>query len=112
MKALVKQKVKSRLKKGDTVIITVGKSKGETGQLEKINQKSGRAYVSNTNVYKKHQKPGQGSEEGGIIEKAMPVDVSNIAYLDPKTKKATKIGYKTEDGKKVRFAKASGTILS
>lgn len=112
MKAPVKEKYKYRLRKGDPVIVTVGKSKGETGKVERIDGKSGRVFVSGTNIYKKHQKPGQVSEEGGIIDKSMPLDLSNVAYVDPESKKATKIGYKIDDGKKVRFAKASGTILS
>lgn len=112
MKALVKQKSKFRLKKGDPVIITNGKNKGEFGEIEKIDSKKGKVFIAGKNISKKHQKPGQGSEEGGIIDKVMPLEISNVAYQDPKTKKATKIGYKLDDGKKVRFAKASGSILA
>ena len=100
-----------RLLKGDEVVVTVGKSKGETGKIESVDYKKQRVYVTGLNISKRHTKPGTTTEEGGIIDKVMSIHVSNVAYLDPKTKKATKLGYKTQDGKKVRFAKASGTVL-
>lgn len=100
-----------RLRKGDEVIVTVGKCVGQTGKIDRIDSKTGRVYVGNLNLSKRHTRPNMSNQQGGIIEKAMPLDISNVMLLDPKTKKPTRIGYKTESGKKVRYAKASGSIL-
>ena len=97
--------------KGDEVVVLNGKSKGETGKIDKVDKKSGKVFVSGVNISKRHTRPGTTNEEGGILDKAMPLDISNVALVDPKSKKATKVGYKLQDGKKVRFAKASGTVL-
>ena len=102
----------TKLKKGDQVMVTVGRSKGQTGTVERLDHKNDKIVVSNVNIYKRHQKASQENPEGGIIEKPMPLHISNVAFLDPKTKKATRLGYKLESGKKVRFAKASGSVLS
>ena len=106
-----KYQVKSRLKEGDEVVVLTGKSKGETGKIAKINFKSGTVEVAGVNVAKRHTRPGTVNEEGGILDKDMPLNLSNVALVDPKTKKATKVGYKVEGDKKVRVAKASGTAL-
>jgi large subunit ribosomal protein L24 len=106
-----KYQKKSKLKKGDNVIVLSGRSKGSTGTIDTVDLKKDRIFVGGVNLYKKHQKADM-AEEAGIIEKVMPLHISKIALVDPKTKKATRVGYKIEDGKKVRFAKASGTILS
>ena len=112
MKEQSKYQRKCRLKKGDEVVITTGRSAdGKTGKIDRIDLKKNRVYVGGLNIAKRHTKPGQGQEEGGIIDKVMPVDISNVAFVDPKTKKPTRIGYKLQDGKKVRYAKASGTII-
>lgn len=107
-----KQQIKCKILKGDEVIVLTGRSRGTTGNVERVDRKHGKVYVSGVNLYKRHQKPSMQHPDGGIVEKPMPVDVSNVAYLDPKTKKPTRLGYKVDEaGKKVRFAKASGTIL-
>lgn len=106
-----KYQEKIRLKKGDDVVVLTGKSKGETGKIDRVDAKHMRVFVGGINLAKRHTKPGMNGEEGGIIEKSMPVHVSNVALVDPSTKKATRVGYKIEDGKKVRFAKASGKII-
>ena len=107
-----KQQVKCKIHKGDEVVVLTGRSRGVTGNVERVDRKHGKVYVAGANLYKRHQKPSMLHPEGGIVEKPMAIDVSNIAYIDPKTKKATRIGYQTDDsGKKVRIAKASGTIL-
>ena len=112
MKERTKYQTKCRLKKGDEVVITTGRSAdGRTGKIDRIDLKKSRIYISGLNMVKRHTKPGQGNEEGGIIDKVMPVDISNVALVDPKTKKPTRVGYKLQDGKKVRYAKASGTVL-
>jgi large subunit ribosomal protein L24 len=103
--------IKLKIKKGDQVIVTTGKSSGSTGEVIAVYPKENKALVSGVNLVKKHQKPTKESE-GGIISKEAPIHISNIAILDPKTQKATKVGFKIlEDGKKVRFAKSSGEIL-
>ncbi|NRA63498.1 MAG: 50S ribosomal protein L24 [Pseudobacteriovorax sp.] len=112
MAELTKYEVKCKLKKDDEVIVLTGKSKGETGKISRVDRKSGKVFVGGVNISKRHTKPGTTSEEGGILDKVIPLDISNVALVDPKTSKPTRIGYKLQDGKKVRFAKASGTVLS
>ncbi len=103
---------KLKLKKGDKVVITTGKDKGFTGEITKVMPKANKVIVANANVFYKHTKASKESE-GGIIKKEMPIHISNLAILDPKEHKATKVGFKfLEDGSKVRYAKLSGEILS
>lgn len=106
-----KYQEKIRLKKGDEVVVLTGKDRGQTGKIDRVDPKARRIFVSGLNIAKRHTRPGSSAEEGGIIDKAMSLDVSNVALVDPKSKKPTRIGYKTQDGKKVRFAKASGAVL-
>jgi len=104
--------IKQKLKKGDTVIVVTGKDKGKTGEILRIFPVEGRAIVGGINLVKKHQKPTRDSA-GGIITKEAKIQVSNLAYLDPIKKVATKIGFKIlKDGTKVRFAKKSGEIIA
>lgn len=103
---------KLKIKKGDKVQVVTGKNKGKVGDVLKVFPSENRVIVSGVNLVKKHTKPSQTSE-GGIIQKELPIHVSNVSHVDPKTNEITKIGYKTlEDGKKVRFAKKSGEIIS
>lgn len=103
--------VKLKIKKGDTVIVRTGKDKGKTGKVSLTLPKENKVIVSGINIAKKHQKPSSLSA-GGINNKELPLDVSNVAVLDPKENVATKVGYKLLDnGKKVRFAKKSGEVL-
>ncbi len=102
---------KLKIKKGDRVIVTTGKDKGKTGEVLKILTKKGRAFVQNVNMIKHHQRPTQTSG-GGIVEKEAAIHISNLAHIDPKDDKPTRIGYKTlEGGRKVRFAKRSGEVI-
>lgn len=101
---------KLKIKKGDTVIILSGEDKGKTGEVVKAMPKENKVVVSGINLVKRHQKPSQ-NNPGGIITKEAPVNVSNVSILDPKTGKATKVGYKEEKGKKVRFARKSGEVI-
>ena len=112
MKEKTKYQVKCRLKTGDEVVVLSGKNKGDSGKINRIDRKHDRVYVEGINIAKRHTKPSMGSPEGGIVEKVMPLHVSTVALVDPKTQKPTRIGYKVLDGKKVRFAKKSGTVLS
>ena len=111
MKRATKHTTTCRIRTGDEVIVTAGKSKGETGKVDSIDFKSQRIFVSGVNIAKRHTKPGGQSEESGILDKVMPLDFSNVMLVDPKNGKPTRVGYKVEGDKKVRFAKSSGTIL-
>ena len=100
-----------KIRKGDKVIVIAGADKGKTGTVQKVSVKTNRVVIEGINVHKKHRKPKQNNPEGSIIEIYAPVDVSNVAIVDPKTKKATRVGIKVVKGKKVRVAKASGSQL-
>ncbi len=102
---------KFSVKKGDKVVVLTGKDKGKSGEVVKVIREDRRAIVSGVNMVKRHTRQSQ-TEQGGILEKEAPVDMSNIALQDPKDGKATRVGFKTlEDGRKVRFAKRSGEVI-
>ncbi|MCC8417107.1 MAG: 50S ribosomal protein L24 [Rickettsia endosymbiont of Bryobia graminum] len=104
--------VKLKVRKGDEVIIITGKYKGKKGKILKIFPEENKAIVSGINLVKKHTKATQTSE-GGIISKELPIHISNIAHIDPKSGTHTKVGFKIlEDGSKVRVAKKSGEIIA
>ena len=96
---------------GDKVIVIAGSDKGKVGVIQKVYPKLNKVVVENVNVRKKHKKPTQANPEGSIVEVYAPIDASNVMIVDPKTKKATRIGHKIVKGKKVRVTKASGTVL-
>ena len=101
-------KNKIKLKKGDEVIVLAGKDKGKTGKIVRVFPNVRKVIVTDVNKYKKHQKPGN-NEPGGIIEKDMPLHVSNVAFYDPSSKKGIRVGYAlNKDGKKMRINKKSG----
>ena len=98
-------KNKMKLKKGDEVIVLAGKDKGKTGKISLVRPKIDKAIVSGINKVKKHQKPDN-NQAGGIVEKEMPLHISNIAYHDPTLKQGVKIGFKfSNKGKKIRYNK-------
>lgn len=100
-----------KLKKGDQVIVLAGKDKGRTGEVIEMRPKEGRALVSGINIVRRHQKQSA-SDEGGIVAKEAPMRISNLAFVDPKDGKATRIGFKIlDDGRKVRVAKRSGEVI-
>lgn len=102
---------KFRVKKGDKVVVLTGKDKGKSGEVLRVIREERRALVSGVNMVKRHTKQTQ-TEQGGIVSKEAPIQLSNIALQDPKDGKATRVGYKTlEDGRKVRFAKRSGEVI-
>ena len=102
---------KLKIKKGDKVVVIAGKDKGKQGEVLRVIPTENRAVVSGVNVAKRHTKQ-TASQEGGILQKSMPIHISNIALRDPKDGKPTRIGYKTlADGKKVRVAKRSGEVI-
>ena len=98
---------KLKLKKGDEVIVLTGKDKGKTGKIVKVLPKQMKAIVSEINRVKKNQKPDN-NQTGGIIDKDMPIHISNLLFYDPQLKKGVRIGYKLNDNKKVRINKSSG----
>ncbi|MBL4614979.1 MAG: 50S ribosomal protein L24 [Magnetovibrio sp.] len=100
----------SKIKKGDKVVVLTGRSKGKTGEVMSVNPDENRAFVQGVNMVKRHTRPTQMSE-GGIVEKEAPIHLSNIAHLDPKDDKPTRVGFKDVDGRKVRYAKRSGEAL-
>jgi len=100
-----------KIKKGDKVIVIAGADKGKTGTVQKVNTVTNRVVVEGVNVRKKHRKPKQNNPEGSIVEIYAPIDASNVALVDPKTKKATRVGYDVVKGKKVRVTKASKSQL-
>ena len=103
--------VMRKIKKNDTVIVIAGKDKGRTGSVTKI--VGDRAYVDGINMVKKHQKPNpQANVQGGIIEKEAPIQLSNVAILNPETNKADRVGIKIlNDGTKVRFYKSTNEVI-
>ena len=101
-------KNKIKLKKGDEVIVLTGKDKGKKGKIVRVIPDIRKVIVGDINKYKKHQKPGN-NEPGGIVEKDMPLHVSNVAFYDSKSNKGARIGYSfNKDGKKIRLNKKSG----
>ena len=101
-----------KIKKGDSVFILAGKDKGKTGKVLKIFPIKNKALVEGVNMVKKHKKPTS-NNKGGIESMEMPIHLSNVSYLDSKTNKGSRVGFKfLEDGKKIRFLKKSGETIS
>ena len=99
---------KIRLKKGDEVIVLVGKDKGKTGKITLIQPSLNKAIVSGINKVKKHQKPDN-NQAGGIVEKEMPIQVSNLSFYDSTSKKGVKLGYKINNkNEKIRIIRSTG----
>ncbi len=100
----------AKLKKGDKVIVLSGRDKGKEGEIEKILRKEGRAIVGGVNTVIRHVRQSQQSQ-GGRISQAAPINLSNLALVDPSEGGPTRVGFKIVDGEKVRFAKKSGEVL-
>ena len=102
----------NRIRKGDTVVITAGRDKGRTGTVIRVLPDE-RVLVENVNMVKKHMKPNpMRNEPGGIVDKEMPVHVSNVALYNPASAKADRVGFKIlEDGRKVRYFKSDGEVV-
>lgn len=99
----------AKLKKGDKVVVLAGKDKGKQGEITAVFPKENKAVVDGINIAIRHQRQSQTSQ-GGRLPKAMPIDLSNLALMD-KNGKATRVGFREEDGKKVRFAKTTGDVI-
>jgi large subunit ribosomal protein L24 len=102
---------KFRIKKGDKVVVLTGRDKGKSGEVLRVLRDERRVLVQGVNLMKRHTRPRPG-EPGGIIEKEASIHLSNVAHIDPKSQKPTRVGYRIlEDGRKVRYAKRSGEVL-
>lgn len=101
-----------KIRKGDKVVVLTGKDKGRTGEVLRVLPKDDKAVVRGVNQVRRHQRQTQ-SQEGGIITKEAPIHLSNIALVDPKDGKPTRVGFKVQaDGTKVRVAKRSGEVIN
>ena len=101
----------AKIKKGDKVVVLAGRDKGKVSEVISVAPKDEKAIVRGVNMVKRHTRQSQ-TTEGGIISKESTIHLSNLAIADPKTGKPTRVGFKTlEDGRKVRFAKASGDLI-
>ena len=98
-----------KIKKGDTVKVIAGKNKGEEGKVLKVNPSKRKVLVEGINMVTKHMKPSAANQNGGIVQKEAPIDISNVMYLHKG--KPTRVGFKFENDKKVRFAKSTGEVI-
>jgi len=102
----------ARIKKGDQVLVTTGSSKGVQGEVLSVNPTMDKAVVRGVALAKRHTKPSRTNQEGGIVSREMPVHLSNLKLVDPKSGKPTRVGFRVlEDGRKVRVAKATGDVI-
>lgn len=98
-----------KIKKGDTVKVIAGSDSNQEGKVLSVDMKKGKVVVEGLNMITKHSKPSQSNPNGGIIQKEAPIDISNVMYVHKG--KATRVGFKVEDGKKVRIAKSTGEVI-
>ena len=103
--------IKLKIKSGDTVKVIAGDHKGSEGKVLKVDREKNKAIVEGINMVSKHTKRSAKNPQGGIVKKEAPIHISNIALIDPKSKKATRVGIKVEGDKKVRFSKKSNQVL-
>ncbi len=103
--------MKFKIKKGDKVVVISGRDKGKSGEVLSVLRADERVLVQGVNMMKRHTKPRPG-EPVGIVEKEAAIHISNVAHIDPKSQKPTRVGYRIlDDGRKVRFARRSGEVL-
>jgi large subunit ribosomal protein L24 len=105
-----KHECKTKLRKGDEVVVLSGKSRGVVAKIDRIDRKKSRVYLEGKHFHLKHTKPSEASA-GGIVEKPASIHISKVAVVDPETKKPTKIGYRKDGEDKVRFARKSGALI-
>ena len=103
--------IKLKIKSGDIVRVIAGDHKGSEGKVLRVLREKNKAVVEGVNMVSKHTKPSAKNPQGGIVKKEAPIHISNLALIDPKSKKATKVGIKIEGDKKVRFSKKSNQVL-
>jgi large subunit ribosomal protein L24 len=102
---------KLKVKSGDLVRVIAGDHKGEEGKILTIQREKNKAIVEGVNMVSKHTKPSATNPQGGIVKKEAGIHISNLSLIDPKSKETTKVGYKQEGDKKVRFSKKSNQVL-
>jgi large subunit ribosomal protein L24 len=102
---------KLKIKSGDIVKVIAGDHKGTEGKVTRVYREKNKAVVEGVNMVSKHTKPSAKNPQGGIVKKEAPIHISNLSLIDPKTKETTKVGYRTEGDKKVRFSKKSNQVL-
>ena len=103
---------KSRIRKGDTVVVISGRERGKTGKVMSVDLRAGKVVVEKMNIIKRHTKPNQKAKQGGILEREAPLQISNVMFFCPVTQKPTRVGIRTQaDGRRVRFSKKSNEIL-
>ncbi len=107
---LANERIKMKIRKGDNVVVITGRDKGKSGSVLRVFPTENRVLVQGVNLAKRHTKPRAG-QQGGIVEKENPIHASNVALVDPKDNKPTRVGFKTVDGRKVRIARRSGEII-
>ena len=103
--------IKLKIKSGDTVRVIAGDHKGSEGKIVSVLREKNKAIVAGVNMVSKHTKPSAKNPQGGIVKKEAPIHVSNLSLIDPKSKETTKVGFKQEGDKKVRFSKKSNQVL-
>ena len=99
------------IKSGDIITVITGDHKGSEGKVVSVDREKNKAIVEGVNMVSKHTKPSAKNPQGGIVKKEAPIHISNLALIDAKSKKATKVGIKIEVDKKVRFSKKSNQVL-
>lgn len=104
------ERIKMKIRKKDTVVVITGRDKGKTGSVLRVFPAENRVLVQGINMVKRHTSPRAG-QTGGIVEKENPIHASNVALVDPKDNKPARIGFKTVDGRKLRFARRSGEMI-
>jgi len=102
---------KLKIKSGDVVKVIAGDHKGSEGKVLRVIRDKNKAVVEGVNLVSKHTKPSAKNPQGGIVKKEAPMHISNLSLIDPKSKEATKVGYKVEGDKKIRFSKKSNQVL-
>jgi large subunit ribosomal protein L24 len=102
---------KLKIKSGDVVKVIAGDHKGSEGKILRVIRDKNKAIVEGVNMVSKHTKPSAKSPQGGIVKKEAPMHISNLSLIDPKSKEATKVGFKVEGDKKIRFSKKSNQVL-
>jgi large subunit ribosomal protein L24 len=103
--------IKLKIKTGDLVKVIAGDHKGLQGKVIKVDREKNKAIVEGVNLISKHTKPSAKNPQGGIIKKEAPLHISNLSLIDPKSKEITKVGYRIEGEKKVRYSKKSNQVL-
>ena len=103
---------KTRIRKGDTVVVIAGRERGKTGKVLSVDPGAGKVIVEKLNIIKRHTKPNQKVKQGGILEREAPLQISNVMFFCPVTQKPTRVGVRAvEDGQRVRFSKKSNEIV-